>query len=89
MNQLSADLERAIRLGYERRDRNNMAPTIAHFEAVRVFLAMSLNDAGRSDAAVAQLSTVITAHGEVTDLGHYADGLRGYAEWLTGGRPAG
>jgi tetratricopeptide (TPR) repeat protein len=167
--ELSAELEEAIRLGYEQRDRSNMAPTIAYFEAllaahpdnavlvyevggaydtagqeatargyyeralalglsgdvlrrclcqygstlrwlgrheeslaaldraraefpdsdaVRVFRALTLNDAGRSDAATAELLTVITGHAEVTDLGRWATGLRGLADWLAAGRPA-
>lgn len=32
MTALTPELEQAIALGYERRDRANMAPTIAHFE---------------------------------------------------------
>jgi tetratricopeptide (TPR) repeat protein len=56
-------------------------------DAVRVFRALTLNDAGRSDQAVAELMTVITAHAEVTDLGRWADGLRGLAQWLAEGRP--
>jgi hypothetical protein len=32
--------------------------------------------------------TVITAHAEVTDLGRWAEGLRGLAQWLADGRPA-
>jgi tetratricopeptide (TPR) repeat protein len=168
VSQLSPELEQAIALGYERRDRDHMAPTIAYFEgllardpdhpvlvfevagaydtdgqeerarvlyeralelglsgdelrrclcqygstlrwlgrlhesivvlerarrrfpdsdAVRIFLALSLHEAGRGDAAIAQLLTVITAHGETTDLGHWATGLRGLAQWLADGRP--
>jgi tetratricopeptide (TPR) repeat protein len=56
-------------------------------DAVRVFRALTLNDAGRSDEAVAELMTVITAHAEVTDLGRWAEGLRGLARWLADGRP--
>lgn len=56
-------------------------------DAVRVFRALTLNDAGRSDEAVAELMTVITAHAEVTDLGRWAEGLRGLAQWLADGRP--
>jgi tetratricopeptide (TPR) repeat protein len=165
---LTPELEDAIRLGYERRDRDNMGPTIAYFEsllasnpghpvlvyevagaydsageeararvlyedalekglsgdvlrrclcqyastlrwlgdhagslaaldragrefpgsdAVRVFRALTLNDAGRPDEAVAELLTVITMHPEVTDLGRWAPGLRGLAGWLAEGRP--
>ncbi|HXT88240.1 MAG TPA: tetratricopeptide repeat protein [Trebonia sp.] len=165
---LSPELAEAIRLGYERRDRANMAPTIAYFEsllaehpdhpvlvyevagaydtageeakarelyeralslglegdvlrrclcqygstlrwlgeyeaslavldraraefpgseAVRVFRALTLNDAGRGDEATGELLTVITEHPEVTDLGRWADGLRGLAGWLAEGRP--
>ena len=56
-------------------------------DAVRVFRALTLNDAGRSDEATAELMMVITAHAEVTDLGRWADGLRGLARWLADGRP--
>jgi tetratricopeptide (TPR) repeat protein len=56
-------------------------------DAVRVFRALTLNDAGRSDAAVADLMTVITDHADVTDLGRWAEGLRGLAQWLADGRP--
>jgi tetratricopeptide (TPR) repeat protein len=167
-HQLTPELEAAIQRGYEQRDRGNMAPTIAYFEAllaghpdhpvlvyevagaydtageeatarglyeralalgldgdtlrkclcqygstlrwladydtslkvldrarsefpdsdsVRVFRALTLLDAGRSDEAVAELMIVITAHPEVTDLGRYAQGLRGLAQWLADGRP--
>lgn len=44
-------------------------------------------DAGRGDEAVAELMTVITAPAEVTDLGRWAEGLRGLAQWLADGRP--
>jgi tetratricopeptide (TPR) repeat protein len=165
---LTPELAEAIRLGYELRDRANMAPTIAYFEAllaehpdhpvlvyevagaydtageeatarqlyeralslgldgdvlrrclcqygstlrwlgeydkslaaldraraefpgsdaVRVFRALTLNDAGRGDEATGELLTVITAHPEVTDLGRWAEGLRGLAGWLAEGRP--
>lgn len=165
---LTPELAEAIRVGYERRDRANMAPTIAYFEsllaehpdhpvlvyevagaydtageeakarqlyeralglglegdvlrrclcqygstlrwlgeydkslavldraraefpgsdAVRVFRALTLNDAGRGDEATGELLTVITAHPEVTDLGRWTDGLRGLAGWLADGRP--
>jgi tetratricopeptide (TPR) repeat protein len=168
VDQVTPELAGAIRVGYEERDRGNMAPTIAYFEdlqaqhpdhpvlvfelagaydtdgqeeraralyeraldlglagdplrrclcqygstlrwlgqldeslavlnqgrrafpdsdAVRVFLALTLNEAGRSDAATAELLSVITSHSEVTDLGHWADGLRGLARWLSRGRP--
>jgi len=56
-------------------------------DSVRVFLALTLAEAGRTDAAVAQLLAVITAHPEVTDLGRYAVGLGGLARWLEDGRP--
>jgi tetratricopeptide (TPR) repeat protein len=56
-------------------------------DAVRVFRALTLSEAGRSDAAVAELLTVIAIHAEVTDLGRYADGLAGLAQWLADGRP--
>ena len=165
---LTPELAEAIRLGYELRDRANMAPAIAYFEAllaehpdhpvlvyevagaydtageeatarqlyeralslgldgdvlrrcrcqygstlrwlgeydkslaaldraraefpgsdaVRVFRALTLNDAGRGDEATGELLTVITAHPEVTDLGRWAEGLRGLAGWLAEGRP--
>lgn len=165
---LDPELAAAIDRGYEQRDRNNMAPTIAYFEqllaehpghpvltyevagaydtagqeskaavlyqaamqlglggdtlrrclcqygstlrwlgrldesttilerarrefpdsdAVRIFLALTHNDAGRGDAAVGELLTVITNHSEVTDLARYAIGLRGLAQWLVDGRP--
>ena len=56
-------------------------------DAVRVFRALTLNDAGRTDEAVAELMTVVTKHAEVTDLGRWAEGLRGLAQWLADGRP--
>lgn len=168
MSEMTPELEQAIRLGYEHRDRDDMAPTIAYFEdllarhpdhpvlvlevagaydtdgqeeraralyeraldlglsgdplrrclcqygstlrwlgrlddsltvlqqarrtfpdsdAVRIFLALTLNEAGRGDAATAELLTVITSHREVTDLGHWASGLRDLARWLSEGRP--
>jgi tetratricopeptide (TPR) repeat protein len=166
--QLTAELEAAIERGYAQRDRANMGPTVAYFEAllaehpdhpvlvyevagacdtagqevrarelyeralelglagdalrrclcqygstlrwlgrheeslavldrarrefpgsdaVRVFRALTLNEAGRGDEAAAELLTVITSHAEVTDLGRYADGLAGLARWLADGRP--
>jgi tetratricopeptide (TPR) repeat protein len=56
-------------------------------DAVRVFLALTLNETGRCDGAIAELLTVITSHDEVTDLGHWASGLAGLADWLSEGRP--
>jgi tetratricopeptide (TPR) repeat protein len=56
-------------------------------DAVRVFRALTLNDARRPDEAVAELLTVVTGHAEVTDLGRWATGLRGLAQWLADGRP--
>lgn len=56
-------------------------------DAVRVFRALTLNDAGLGDEATGELLTVITAHPEVTDLGRWTDGLRGLAGWLADGRP--
>jgi tetratricopeptide (TPR) repeat protein len=56
-------------------------------DSVRVFRALTLNDAGRADEAVAELMTVITTHADVTDLGRWAPGLSGLAEWLAAGRP--
>lgn len=168
MTSLTAELEAAIALGYERRDRADMAPTIAYFEdllaqhpdhpvlvyevagaydtagqeekarglyeralelgldgeplrrclcqyastlrwlgrldeslavleratrefpaseSVRVFRALTLNDAGRADEAVGELLRIVAEHGEVTDLGRYAAGLTGLAQWLRDGRP--
>jgi tetratricopeptide (TPR) repeat protein len=165
---LTPDLQAAIQLGYERRDRANMAPTIRYFsellaqhpdhpvlvyevggaydtageestaagyyeralalglggdtrrrclcqygstlrwlgrleesiavltraraefptsDAVRVFLALTYNDAGRGDAAVAELLSVVVDHAETTDLGRWAAGLNGLAQWLADGRP--
>lgn len=166
--EVTPELAEAIQRGYDRRDRENMAPTIAYFEAlladhpdhpvlvyevggaydtagqektargyyeralalglagdalrrclcqyastlrwlgeldeslavldraraefpdsdsVRVFRALTLNDARRPDEAVAELLTVVTGHAEVTDLGRWAVGLRGLAGWLADGRP--
>jgi tetratricopeptide (TPR) repeat protein len=165
---LTPELEQAIALGYERRDRADMAPTIAYFEellaqhpdhpvltyelagaydtagqeakakglyeralelgidgeplrrclcqygstlrwlgeldaslavlqraraefpeseSVRVFQALTLNDLGRADEAVGLLLGIVAQHGEVTDLGRYAAGLGGLAQWLLDGRP--
>jgi tetratricopeptide (TPR) repeat protein len=56
-------------------------------DSVRVFRALTLNEAKRSDEAVAELLTVVTGHAEVTDLGRWAEGLRGLARWLADGRP--
>ncbi|MDM7832352.1 tetratricopeptide repeat protein [Cellulomonas edaphi] len=56
-------------------------------DSARVFLALSLAEAGRTDEAVAELLTVITDHPEATDLGRYAVGLGGLARWLREGRP--
>jgi tetratricopeptide (TPR) repeat protein len=56
-------------------------------DAVRVFRALTLSEAGRGDEAIGDLLAVITAHAEVTDLGRYAVGLRGLAQWLADGRP--
>jgi tetratricopeptide (TPR) repeat protein len=56
-------------------------------DSVRVFRALTLNDAKRGDEAVAELLTVVTGHPEVTDLGRWATGLRGLARWLADGRP--
>src|SRR4051812_42744259 len=157
---LTPELETAIHLGYERRDRANMAPTITYFQdllaqhpdhpvlvyevggaydtagegataalyyeralalglegdalrrclcqygstlrwlgrldesvavleraradfpesdSVRVFLALTLNEAGRGDPAMAELLKVVVGHGEHTDLGRWATGLGGLA----------
>ena len=56
-------------------------------DAVRVFRALTLNDAGRADASVGELLAIITRHADVTDLGRYATGLTGLAKWLSDGRP--
>ena len=56
-------------------------------EAVRVLLALTLNDSGDHDAAQAALLTIVTDHADVTDLGRYATGLAGLAQWLADGRP--
>jgi len=56
-------------------------------DSVRVFRALTLNDAQRPDEAVAELLTVVTGHAEVTDLGRWTVGLRGLAQWLADGRP--
>lgn len=168
MTELSPELTRAIALGYERRDRSNMAPTIAYFqelvdrhpdhpvliyelagaydtageesqarplyeralalgldgeplrrclcqygstlrwlgeldaslaaldqaettfprsESVAVFRALTLNELGRADEAIGLLLGIVARHGEVTDLGRYAAGLSGVAQWLMDGRP--
>jgi tetratricopeptide (TPR) repeat protein len=165
---LTPELEKAIALAYERRDRADMAPTIAYFEqlsaqhpehpvityelagaydtagdegkakglyeralelgldgeprrrclcqygstlrwlgeldaslavlerartefpeseSVRVFQALTLNEIGRADEAVGLLLGIVAEHGEVTDLGRYAAGLCGLAQWLLNGRP--
>lgn len=59
----------------------------ANSDSVRVFRALTLNEARRPDEAVAELLTVITGHAEVTDLGRWAPGLRGLARWFADGRP--
>lgn len=56
-------------------------------DSVRVFRALTLNEANRNDEAIAELLTVVTTHAEVTDLGRWSTGLRGLAEWLANGRP--
>jgi tetratricopeptide (TPR) repeat protein len=56
-------------------------------ESVRVFRALTLNDAHRPDEAVAELLTVVTDHADGTDLGRWAPGLRNLAQWLSDGRP--
>lgn len=164
---LTPEIEKAIAIGYERRDRADMAPTIAYFEAllsqhpdhpvliyevagaydtageeakarglyeralklgiegdplrrclcqygstlrwlgeldsslavlqgarttfpasesVRVFEALTLNELGRADEAVGLLLGVVAQHGDATDLGRYADGLAGLAQWLVHNR---
>lgn len=56
-------------------------------DAVRVFLALTLEELGRGDEALGTLLGIVTAHAEVTDLGRYATGLAGLADWLIAGRP--
>lgn len=56
-------------------------------ESVRVFRALTLHELGRGDEALAELLTVVTDHGEATDLGRYATGLAGLARWYASGRP--
>jgi tetratricopeptide (TPR) repeat protein len=56
-------------------------------DAVRVFEALTLNELGRTDEAVGTLLAVIALHGDATDLGRYAVGLGGLADWLIAGRP--
>ena len=56
-------------------------------DSIRVFRSLTLNDMGRHDEAIAELLTVVTEHGDVTDLGRYATGLAGLAQWLADGRP--
>jgi tetratricopeptide (TPR) repeat protein len=56
-------------------------------DAVRIFRALTLGDAGRGNEAFAELLSVIITHAEVTDLGRYAEGLAGLARWLASGRP--
>lgn len=166
---LTPELEAAIALGYERRDHNDMASTIAYFEdllaqhpghpiliyelagaydtagqeaeartryeealriglsgeslrrclcqygstlrwlgeyraslevldgaaaefpesdSVRIFRALTLNEIGRHDEAVAELLTTVTNQADGTDLGRYAAGLSGLASWYREGRPA-
>ena len=54
---------------------------------MRIFLALTLNECGRADEAVGLLLGVIAKHGDVTDLGRYAGGLSGLAQWMVDGRP--
>lgn len=61
-------------------------PEFPDSDSVRVFRALTLNDAGRTDAAVAELLTVILDHDD-TDLGRWREGMRGLATWLANGRP--
>ena len=56
-------------------------------DSVRIFRALTLNELGRHDEAVATLLTIATDHADVTDLGHYAAGLAGLATWYREGRP--
>lgn len=42
-------------------------------ESVRVFRALTLNEAGRADEAISELLGIVVEHAEVTDLGRYAD----------------
>jgi hypothetical protein len=55
-------------------------------ESVRVFEALTLNELGRADEAVGLLLGVVAQHGDATDLGRYADGLAGLAQWLVHNR---
>jgi tetratricopeptide (TPR) repeat protein len=165
---LTLELEDAIRVGYEQRDRRKMAPTIAYFrellskhpdnpvlvyevggaydtageeetargyyeralamglagdvrrrclcqygstlrwlgrleesmavlddaqaefpnsESVHVFRALTLLDSGRGDQAASELLGALLDHADETDLGRWAEGLRGLAGWLATGRP--
>ena len=162
------ELEAAIALGYQRRDRADMAPTIAYFEGllaehpdhpvltyevagaydtagqetearIRYEEALRLGLSGEnlrrclcqygstlrwlgdfdaslavlerglrrvsgfrlcarlprahpargraSDEGFAEMLTIVTDHAEVTDLGRYATGLAGLANWFGEGRP--
>jgi hypothetical protein len=62
--------------------------TFPESDAVRVFLALTLNELGQHDAAVAELLTIITNHAEVSDLGRYATGLAGLAQCSPAAVPA-
>ena len=56
-------------------------------ESVRVFEALTLSELGRADEALGLLLGIVAQHGGVTDLGRYAAGLTGLAQWLRDGRP--
>ena len=56
-------------------------------DSLRVFHALTLHEVGRHDEALAEMLTIVTDHAEVTDLGRYASGLAGLADWFRAGRP--
>jgi tetratricopeptide (TPR) repeat protein len=56
-------------------------------DSLGVFRALTLHEVGRHDEALAELLTIVTDHAEVTDLGRYATGLAGLADWFRAGRP--
>ena len=58
-------------------------------ESVRVFQSLTLNELGRADEAVGLLLGIVAEQGQLTDLGRYAAGLAGLAQWLLDGRPEG
>ena len=56
-------------------------------DSLRVFRALTLQEVGRHDEALAEMLTIVTNHAEVTDLGRYSTGLAGLADWYRAGRP--